>query len=134
MMYRHGQGAALAQSAEAGAIPGFWSGTGVPRTADRKLTHRQFVAAYLALFLVRAGDDGTKVASLARFGAYEVRLIEFIEQTLVDTPVVWMELFAHDTRSSLDSVRCDDLDEAVATAEEFVARARELRQNQLRRP
>jgi hypothetical protein len=126
MMHRHGRAAASAEKAKAAAVPRPLLDTALRKTDDKKFTWGQFVAAYLSLFLVRPGADQSKTASLARFGAYEVRLIEFTVEQSEDGPMLWVELYAHDTRSSLDSFRCDDLDEAVTGADELVARARAL--------
>jgi hypothetical protein len=102
------------------------AGTILRKPARRKLTAGKFVGVYLSLFLSRPDADETKIASLARFGAYEVRLIEFTLETCGDASLLWVELFAHDTRLSLDSFECDDLDEAIGRADEFAARAQAL--------
>jgi hypothetical protein len=38
----------------------------------------------------------------------------------------WLELYCHMTRSSLDSCRCDDLDDAEVAADHLVSRAKQL--------
>ena len=114
------------QGARAAASERLMSETILRKAARRKLTAGKFVAAYLSLFLARPHADRTRVASLARFGAYEVRLIEFSLEERGDASLLWVELFAHHTRCSLDSFECDDLDEAVGRADELVARAHAL--------
>jgi hypothetical protein len=96
------------------------------KTAATKLSERQFIRAYLALFLVPARADGSKIASLACFGTYEVRLIEFPEDARADVPLLWVELYRHDTCTGLDSFCCDDFDEAVMAADNFMLRAKTL--------
>jgi hypothetical protein len=96
------------------------------RKASRhKVTEREFMLAYLTLFLVPPGEGEVKIVSLARFGSYEARLIELV--TLPPEPAaLYLELYAHDTCASLDSFRCSEFDEAVVAADAFVARAREM--------
>jgi hypothetical protein len=123
MMDWHGQAAAFAEGAKAAATARPSAGAVLGKTVRNKLTERQIIRAYLALFLVPTGEDGSKVAPLARFGAYEVRLVEF---TGDGGPLLWLELYAHDIHCSLDSFGCDTFDEAVMGAEELVAQAQEL--------
>jgi hypothetical protein len=125
-MHRNGLAAALVEETRAGATERVLSGPILLKPARRKLSAGKFVAAYLSLFLARPTPDQTKVACLARFGAYEVRLVEFAAQSCGDGWLLWVELFAHDTRDSLDSFECDDLDEAVTRADELVAQAQAL--------
>ena len=135
-MHRNGQAVAPVEAMRAGAMERVLSGTIVRKAARRKLTAGTFVRSYLSLFLAHPDADQTKVASLARFGAYEVRLIEFSLESCGDAALLWLELFAHDIGCSLDSFECDDLDEAVGHADEFIARAHALdqRAQQRRRP
>jgi len=103
----------------------------LPPRLDRELTEQGLIRAYLALFLVAAGDDGAKIVSLARFGAYEVRLIEFAEGLCPHVPPVWMELYAHHARCSLDSCGRSALEDAVIAADAFIARAKALYRHEL---
>ena len=91
-----------------------------------RLTEPHLIRKYLALFLVAPGEHGAKSVSLARFGSYEVRLIEFEEPVHLDGPSLWMELYAHDVASSLDSCGCSTLDDAVAAAEILITHANAL--------
>lgn len=97
------------------------------KLAEAKPSEWQFMQAYLTLFVLPA-NNGLKTVSVARFGVYEVRLIEFCELPEAETPLPWIELYAHDDRSSLDSFACEEFAEAVAVAEHFIARARDLHQ------
>jgi hypothetical protein len=126
MKDEHGQAAALATGVMAAATARPSAGAVLSKTVRNMLTERQIIRAYLALFLVPTGEDGSKVAPLVRFGAYEVRLVEFTETRSADSPLLWLELYAHDLHCSLDSVGCDAFDEAVTAAEELVAQAQEL--------
>jgi len=91
-------------------------------------SEQRFVRTYLGLFLASPRDDGSKIVSLARFGIYEVRLVEFAAEPSADVPLLWLELYRHDTRVGLDSFRCDDFDDAVMVADAFMVRAKALRE------
>ncbi len=85
---------------------------------------------YVALMLAPRADDGSRALPLARFGAFEVRVIELGDRRDSDASDLWLELYRHDTRTSLDSCRCSDLDEAESAADEFISRARALLESQ----
>jgi hypothetical protein len=95
-------------------------------TAISRLTERRLVQAYLTLFLIPAWPDGAKTVLLARFGAYEVRLVEIAQELSEDVPHLWIELYASDIQSALDSCGCDEFDDAVMAADDFMSRARQL--------
>jgi hypothetical protein len=95
------------------------------KVAKGSPTESEFIRAYLSLFVVPANDDGAKMVSLARFGGFDVRLVEFCGGLDVEVPLLWLELYAHDV-GSLDSVRCDEFSQAVAAAREFILRAHRL--------
>ena len=82
--------------------------------------------AYLALSLASEPEDGSRAMPLARFGAFEVRLIELAGRRMAEDSDFWIELYRHDIQSSLDSCRCRDLDEAEPIAEYLVACAKGL--------
>lgn len=82
--------------------------------------------AYVALFLAPKGKDGTRTISLARYGVFEVRLIELPDCHSSDASLSWLELYRHDTNTSVDSYRCDELDEAETAVEHLVSSARGL--------
>jgi hypothetical protein len=73
--------------------------------------------AYLALSLASETEDGSCTMSLARFGAFEVRLIELARRPMTEDSDFWIELYRQDTQSSVDSCRCQDLDEAEPIAD-----------------
>jgi hypothetical protein len=70
--------------------------------------------------------DGSKTATLQRYGDYEVRLVDFSRSGSTAECLFWLELYCITTRSSLDSYRCDDLDDAEVIADCLVSRAKQL--------
>jgi hypothetical protein len=82
--------------------------------------------AYVRLLLIPESNDGSRTVSLARYGAYEVRLVEFSHHPASDDSSFWVSLHRRGLQSSLDSCWCDDLDDAETVAEHFVSRAKQL--------
>jgi hypothetical protein len=82
--------------------------------------------AYVRLLLIPESTDGSRTVSLARYGAYEVRLVEFSHCPASDDSCFWVRLHRRGLQSSLDSCWCDDLDDAETAAEHFVSRAKQL--------
>jgi hypothetical protein len=129
---RNGQVLALPdQEREPFAMPWHRSGTTLRNSLGKELAERRIIRAYLALYLVPPGDDGARTVSLARFGAYEVRLVEVTPDLSAEIPPLWLELYAHGIGSSLDSCGCDEFEDAVLVAAELVAQAKELHQSEL---
>jgi len=82
--------------------------------------------AYVSLAFAAPAADGSKQTAVARFGAFEVRLVELPRDRASDTSLFWIELYRHDTQTSLDSCRCDDLDDAELALQHLIVRARGL--------
>jgi hypothetical protein len=80
--------------------------------------------AHARLQFVPSAADAATVVTLARFGSFEVRLIQPVNVPLANEARFWMELFDHDRQLSLDSVGNLVLEDAAATAEDFIACAR----------
>ena len=96
--------------------------------ADHPL--RLLIQAYTRLALITAQADGTKMVSIARCGAFDLRLIEFpLEGETEGAVPLWVELFDHAAGLVIDSASCRDLDEAGAVTHAFMAEARERRPN-----
>jgi hypothetical protein len=102
------------------------SGTSLQKTVIHGFTERRLIQAYLKLFLAAQGDDGAKTVCLARFGSYEVRVIELWRDASAGSFPVWLELYEYNTRSTLDSCGCPEIEEAVAAADELIMQARQL--------
>jgi hypothetical protein len=81
---------------------------------------------YVHLCYAGADGNGVKTVSLARFGDYEVRLVEFVRARPADPTPMWLELYNHQTQFGIDSCCCYDLEEAVHATEDLISRAREL--------
>ncbi len=105
-------------------MAGSLTGGNLRRTADRNLIEQQLVRACRSLFLVGADENELRMIPLARFGAYEVRLVGLSG----DVATCWVELYAHDTATSLDSFRFAEPDGAVDEADALIAQARDLDQ------
>ena len=86
----------------------------------------RLMRAYVRLFLAPEGDSCARTVPLARFGSYEVRLVELTKAHADDVTPLWMELYSHDLRHGLDSCGCRDIEEAVLAAEQLVSQASQL--------
>jgi hypothetical protein len=89
----------------------------------------RLIKAYVGLVLTPHDEHGWRTMSLAHFGVFEVRLMEIEDCRPRDGLDLWIELYRHDTRSSIDSCRCWDLDEAEHLAEQFSAQAKKLHES-----
>jgi hypothetical protein len=82
--------------------------------------------AYVSLALMPERGDHSRTTTLDRYGAYEVRLVEFLQSGSTGDCLFWLELYCHRTQSSLDSCRCDNLDDAETAADRLISCAKEL--------
>jgi hypothetical protein len=82
--------------------------------------------AYVSLALMPENSDRSRVITLERYGAYEVRLVEFSQKDPTKDSIFWLELYCHVTNSSLDSCSCDDLDDAEIAADYLISSAKQL--------
>jgi hypothetical protein len=108
-------------------MPWLLFGQDLRKTMCCTLTEARLVRAYLTLFIV-PWVDGARAVRLARFGSYEVRLVELAHDPSAESFPLWLELYAHDIQTSLDSCGCEEFDVAVSVADELIAQARELHQ------
>jgi hypothetical protein len=81
---------------------------------------------YISLLLTPKNTDGSCTVSLARYGAYEVRLVELAHGHDEDDSSLWLRLYDRDSRASLDNRRCDDLEHAELLMEHLLSRAMQL--------
>ena len=70
-------------------------------------------------------ESGSRIISVARFDIFEVRLIEFADRNRRDSLDLWIELYCHDTQSSIDSCRCRDFEEVQNFGEDLITQAKE---------
>jgi hypothetical protein len=94
--------------------------------SDRDLIELRFTRAYIELFAAPINAGGEKIASLVRFGKYEVRLIR-LARALSTAPLpIWLELYSHETQSVIDSCGSHDRAQALQAAAYLASRARTL--------
>jgi hypothetical protein len=101
----------------------------LPKTSRRAELEERLIEAQAKLKLTRRDGGTSTVATLARLGAFEVRLIEPIDAPLADAVRFWMELFDHDRQMSIDSIGNCTLEQAVIAADDFIVRATKLSEN-----
>jgi hypothetical protein len=82
--------------------------------------------SYAGLRLTRRNESGSRTIPVAHFGEFEVRLIEFVDCNHHGSSDLWIELYSHDTLSSIDSCLCRDPDEVENLGAHFISQAREL--------
>jgi len=82
--------------------------------------------AYLQLTRVPWDQNGSRSASLERWGNYEVRLVEILPVAHGRFPLLWVEIHDIAGQTSVDSFGCDDLEAAILAAERAIAQARKL--------
>ena len=81
--------------------------------------------SYISLKLTPISESGSRTIPIARFGAFEVRLVEFADSDQGDSLDLWIELYRYDTQSSIDSCLCRDLDEVEKLGEYLISQARD---------
>jgi hypothetical protein len=72
------------------------------------------------------GVDGFRTATVARYGAYEVRLVESMLDPQVDTIPFWVELFDHRSADTIDSCGGHDFEETAAGTAALISQANRL--------
>jgi hypothetical protein len=82
--------------------------------------------AYIQIGLLPIDADGSRSMPLARFGSYEVRLIELVHAPADNATLFWLELYDHSAHSGIDACSCDDLEEAASKAEHLILMAKTL--------
>lgn len=82
--------------------------------------------AYFQLIRVAWSEGGSRSASLAKYGSYEVRLMERKPADGADISHLRVELHAKDARTPIEARGCDDLEAAAIAAEQIMAKAQQL--------
>lgn len=90
--------------------------------------HHRILEAYNSLTLENehAVRDGRRTASLVRHGPYEVRLVELSQS---GTGHLWLEVFDHDRKQTIDSYGGRTLEDIAAAAESLSSKAKHLNQS-----
>ena len=86
----------------------------------------RLVQAHVLLKVTPRDGRGSKFASLARYGAYEVRLVEASPLFSSTDFAFRLELFDHRLKAPIETNGTEDLEDAVSIAEELVGRAAQL--------
>ena len=86
----------------------------------------RLVRAQLELYVRRREECGSKSVSVARYGAYEVRLLRPVQGSSVDPFIFWIELFDQDHGISLDSGSAEYFEKALALAAQLISQAEQL--------
>ena len=92
----------------------------VCRTSENSLTKLRISRAYFKLMCIPEGDART--ISIAWIGSFEVRMHDVASTSGGKEPLFVLELFDHDSQSSIDSRICCNIAEGAATFETFVSR------------
>ena len=88
-------------------------------TSASTLTEFRISQAYLKLCALPEGNPQALV-SLASIGSHEIRMLADLTTDLLDsTPLFWLELFDHSTKTSIDSYCCYRLKDAVPVVRDF---------------
>jgi hypothetical protein len=93
----------------------------------------QIIQSYVWVLRAPQDIDGHRTCPLARYGAYEVRLLEPSQIPEGDARPFWIELYDHDRKVTLNSFQSDDLEDAAVTASTLIAEAELLHRQPSRR-
>ena len=93
---------------------------------NRRSIEALVMQAYFQLIRVAWSESGSRSISLAKYGSYEVRLVERKPAAGADAPDLWVELYAKDTQTLIEARGCDDLEAAAIAAEEIMSKAERL--------
>jgi hypothetical protein len=88
-------------------------------TFDETLGHLRVTQAYIELAMI---SERTMVP-VARTGSYEIRMLLLPEHCSTSESEIWMELFDLGTQLSVDSIRCSQVQDALAAFKEFLTQA-----------
>ena len=92
----------------------------VCKASEIEFSKLRITRAYIKLLCIPEG--AAKIVSLARFGNYEVRMLESSQNDPDAAPLFSIELFDHDAQLPVDSCSCFDIDEGAAAFRNFISR------------
>ena len=96
--------------------------TNPERGSEADNAQQLLVLAYMRLCVLPKRSDGSKLTTLATFGAYRVRLVELTSRSEMLHPL-WIELFDGRAGRVIDSVGFPDFRSAGQIVEVFMAEA-----------
>jgi hypothetical protein len=84
--------------------------------------------AFIALSSIPGSSPVSRTLSIVIIGTCEIRMFNASSTWPGDAPSLWIELFDHGARVSVDSCSCREIDEAVAAFDELLSDAETLNQ------
>jgi len=89
---------------------------------ERRLAH-----AYALLLHVSEDEHGSRAVSLERCGSRDIRLLEVTLDSSASAAksLLFLELYDDKRRVTLDSCRCDGIEDAAIAAERMISLAKE---------
>jgi hypothetical protein len=100
---------------------------------NRRSVEALVMQAYFQLIRIAWSERGSRSVSLAKYGDYDVRLIERKPSSDGDAPDLSVELHAKDAGTPIDVRGCDDLEAAALAAEQIMSKAERLQNEMLTR-
>ena len=82
--------------------------------------------AFIALSSISESSSAPRIIPIVMIGRYEIRMFNGSPNWPGGTRLSWLELLDQDTRSSLDSCSCGEIDEALARFDDLVRQAQEM--------
>jgi hypothetical protein len=82
--------------------------------------------AFIALSSIPGSSPVSRTLSIVITGNCEIRMFNALSTSPGDAPPLWIELFDHGDRVSVDGCGCREIDEAVAAFDEFLSDAEAL--------
>jgi hypothetical protein len=96
----------------------------VSKTYGNKLSELRITQAYIKLLGLPQNERGARMVLLERIGCHEVLMFDVSPDSATDAPLFWLELFDHETKSSVDSCSCTEIAQAVTAFDDFVSLAK----------
>ena len=97
----------------------------VSRMTDKTFSELRIARAYVKLLCIPEGSSEASV-SLAWIGNCEIRIFEGSQANSDGMQLFWLELLDHGAKTSVDSFRCQEIEDAVVVFEEFISQAGRL--------
>ena len=94
------------------------------KTYNNKFGELRISQAYIKLLGLPQNAQGARTISLERIGNHEILMFDVSPDGATDAPLFWLELFDHETKSSVDSCSCTEIAQAAAVFDDFVSLAK----------